>query len=264
MGPEQAAPPSPGDEDLGEQFLLKRPEKPTPFRVYSDVTGNYTSNVLLQPHGGPGDTFLLGEVGASWSHLIAQNLGLDIGVRQQFFRYNRYSALDFDALNVGAGVNYALPKLGGIVLSAAYSYDRMVDRREQLEFYTNHALSIGAQKTWILSRAHNIFVAYNSAFSVATDPSLQRRNYHSLSAGYNVDLTRHFSGQFVYRLTLSDYSGISRQDLTNLVALGFSYKLTSWANVSAMGSYIFNDSTRPAFDYQAGNLAANLGFSVKF
>ena len=263
LGPEEAAPSSPGDADLGDQFILKQREKSTPFTFYGNVSGNYTNNVALQSNGGKGDNFLLGEMGVGWTHAFSPNFGLDLGVRQQFFRYDRYTALDFDGLNVVAGAHYALPQLGGIVLFAGYAFDRLVDMSQE-EFYVNHSLSVGAQKTWALSRAHSLFVAYNSDFSVASDPDNQGRNYHCLTGGYNVDLTRRLSGQFTYKLTLVDYKSIDRLDVNNLVAIGFGFKITPWCVVSAMGSYIFNSSNRSEFEYQVGNVAVNLGLNARF
>ena len=210
-----------------------------------------------------GDNFFLADLGVAWTRPISQNFALNVGVRQQVFRYDRFSAFDFNGLNIGAGASYLLPGLGGIVLTGAYSYDRLTDRHQN-EFYTNHMLSIGLQKTWVLSRAHNIFAAYDSDFSVATDPGNQRYHYHRLSIGYNVDLTRRFSGHLAYRLMLADYGTIGRLDVDNLLSLGFVYKITPWCNVSAIGSYIFNSSNRPAFEYQVGNVGANLGFSLRF
>ena len=263
LGTEEAAPPSPGDEDLGEQFVLKQQEKPTPFICFADLSGNYTDNAALQPHNGTKDTFFLAEVGANWLHPVAQNLALNVGVRQQLFRYDSSSYLDFEALNLSAGAIYALPDLGGIVLTAGYNYDRMVDRHWD-EFFTNHMLGIGVGKTWSLSRAHSISAGYNSDFSFATDPSSQRRNYHTLSGSYNVDLTRYLSATAAYKLTLIDYPPIGRLDVNNMLILGFAYKVTPWCNAGVMGSYIFNNSDRSEFDYQVGNVSVTLGVNGRF
>ena len=263
LGTGESAPSSPGDEDLGEQFIFKRREKVTPFNFFADVSCNYTSNVALQRHGGVSDNFLMAEMGLTWSKAVSQTLALNAGVRQQLFRYDRFSAFDFNGLDATAGASYVLPGLGGVVLNAGYTFDRLTDRHQN-EFYTNHTLSVGLQKTWVLSRAHSIFVAYDSDFSVACDPASQRHHYHSFSAGYNVDLTRHFSAMVGYKFTLIDYTSLDRLDANNLLSLGINYKITPWCAVGASGSYVFNNSSRPVFDYEVGNASANLRFSLRF
>ncbi len=262
--PLEAAPSTPGDEDLGQQWILKKNEKLTPFTVFANLSGNATNNVALQRDHGESDTFLLGEVGALWARPIAQNLVADIGARQQFFRYDKFTEFDFDSLNLGAGLSYGLPQLGGIVLTGRYNYTRLTDAREEDEFFTEHTLSIGVQKTFVLSRAQSIFAGYNSEFSLAAEPITQRYHIHSLSLGYNVDLTRALSGQAVYRASLLDYRNIERQDWNQLIALGLTYRVTSWFNVSLLGSYVFNNSNRTEFNYSVGNLSANLGVAVRF
>src|SRR4051812_27710404 len=45
--PAGLAPTSPGDADIGQQVLLKRTNKATPFSAFATVSGYYTNNAAL-------------------------------------------------------------------------------------------------------------------------------------------------------------------------------------------------------------------------
>jgi hypothetical protein len=125
--PAGIAPSSPGDADLGEQVLLKRQDKATPFSAFANLSGFYTNNAALTNAARVDDFFFVGEVGVSYQPRFTAELLGEITVREADFRYARYDALDFESLNAGAGLTYTPHYLGGIALSARYNYNRLTD-----------------------------------------------------------------------------------------------------------------------------------------
>src|ERR1700737_222405 len=71
---------SSGDNSFGAQIILKNQERPTIFNVFGDVSGFYTSNVDLTPHGGRSDFFLASNVGAGGRPTISRGRAGGVGV----------------------------------------------------------------------------------------------------------------------------------------------------------------------------------------
>src|SRR5688500_6968193 len=71
---EEVAMRSPGDQDLGEQWMLKYKEKEKPFSLSADIAGFATDNVALTELGTQRDQFMVGQVAASYQPKITENL----------------------------------------------------------------------------------------------------------------------------------------------------------------------------------------------
>jgi hypothetical protein len=262
---------APGD-DFGDQLILKRKEKPTPFSAYATISGNYTNNVTLQRRGGTSDEFLLGEVGVAWAQSLKSGVTLDVGLRQQAFRYNKTTAFDFENLNLSSGVVVPIPYSGGVLFTGRYNYTRLTDAIEHDEFLTNHTLTAGLLKIFPINSAVKLSLGYSSEFAIATYPQAQAVNIHSASAGLNVAFTRSLSAQAFYRVGYSDYTELNpldpapvhRADWNQMVGFGLNYKLTKQVNINSTVGYAANQSNGPQFEYSAINAAVSLGAFVKF
>ena len=97
-------PSSPGDRDLGEQWLLKPEEKERPLILVGDIAGYATNNVALTENGTHKDQFIVGQIAASYQPKIAENLLAEITFRQAFIRYHQFTELNFDSQDMGAGL----------------------------------------------------------------------------------------------------------------------------------------------------------------
>ncbi len=256
------APPSPGDPDLGEQVILKRREKATPFSAFANVTGFYTSNAALTNGVELNDFFFVGEVGVSYQPRITRDLVAEITVRQAAFRYAKYDALDFESLNMGAGLTYVVRPLGGIALTARYNYNRLTDGSEHDEFFKNQTITVGLLKSFEFSKAHYVYVGYSSIFGFS-DPVAPQRDEHGIFAGYHASLTRSVSSELFYRLALFDYLE-GRYDWNQTLALSLKWDVTRWFNVAATVSGGFNNSNRDVFDYDVFNAGLTLSGILTF
>lgn len=256
-------PSSPGDQDLGEQRLLKSQEKERPFILVGDIAGYATNNVALTENGTHKDQFIVGQIAASYQPKIAENLLAEITFRQAFIRYHRFTELNFDSQDMGAGLTYLAPSLWNIAFYGRYNYNRLLDAREENEIFTNHALTIGLQKAFVLSRAHYFYAGYASQFSIG-HPRDAERHEHGAFAGYHVNLTRALQADFFYRIALFDYAQDGRADLNQTVTSSIQYYFTKWLYAYASASFAFNDSSRELLDYKVFSPAVGVNATLKF
>ena len=257
------APRSPGDQDLGEQWMLKFKEKEKPFSLFTDFAGYATNNVALTENGTKRDQFLVGQVAASYQPKITANLLAEFTFREAFFRYNHFDQLDFDSQNAGAGLSYLAPNLWNLAFFGRYNYNRVLDAINEDEILTNHTLTAGFQKSFVLSRAHYLYAGYASQFGFA-NPIAAQRDEHGAYAGYHVNLTRTFQGDFFYRIAVFDYAKGGRVDLDETINGSFQYYFTKWLYAYTSASLIINNSNKNLLDYNAFNGAVGISANFKF
>lgn len=255
-------PSTPGDDDLGEQWILKEKEKYEAFRIFGDTTLLYTSNAALSRTNELSDALFVGQVGASWVPKITDRLQAEVTVRQSFFRYGEFDVLDFNSLNAGAGMTYVMPRLWDIAVFARYNYNWLTDT-DGNEIFHNNTLTIGLQKAFVLTRSHYFYVGYFSEFGWA-DPEVAERDEHTLYGGYHLDITRSLAADIGGTAAIYDYSEVDRTDLN--LGLNFSLRWEIVKNVSLVGSASFatNISDRSVFDYDVLNAGGGLAVSFKF
>lgn len=255
-------PSTPGDPDLGQQVLLKKREKITPFNVFANVSGYFTNNAALTDVNMVHDYFMVAEAGASYQRQIVKDLYGEVTIRQAVFRYSEFNELDFDSMNVGAGLTYVLRPIWGVAATARYNYNRLTDGADHDEFFTNQTLTLGLQKTFEFSKAHYFYVGYSSVFGWS-DPVAPQRDEYGIFAGYRANLTRSISAEFYYRGAYFDYVN-DRGDWNHTLAFSVKWEPVPWASLSASASLGFNDSNRDVFDYSVFNGGVGLAGMLNF
>lgn len=255
-------PASPGDEDLGEQVILKRQVKETPVSLQVDVSGFYTDNVALTDRGRNSDTFLVAQAGVGYRKRFTETLAFDAYLREAVFRYATNGDLDFESMNVGFGLTYVARPLWETVFSIHYNYNRLTDGSEHHEFFKNQTLNLSLLKAFELSKAHYIFAGYSAVFNFSEPVALQRDEY-GVFAGYRVNLTRSLSADVFYRAAYFDYVN-GRGDWNQSLGLGLKWSVTKAFSVSASVSFGWNTSNREIFDYYVSSPGIGLSASFAF
>jgi hypothetical protein len=266
-----AAPTSEGDEDMGEQRLLREQKRYKHFSVFGGATYYFTDNAFLTEGNRDNDSFFVGNVGVSARYPASDLTTLRASVSQAFYRYNQATNLDFEAFDVFAGVSKVVPPLANIIVSADYHYNRLTYPRDNAdgpagsEFYREHGFLMGISRFFPLSRAHYFFVGANANLTWA-DPDTSQRNEYAASLGYHVDLTRYWSADASYRVALFDYDGstIERQDLNQIVSVSTGFTPYEWVTISAQSIFGFNNSDNPELNYEYVNLGGTLSLILEF
>jgi hypothetical protein len=257
------APASPGDDALGQQYLLKRKQEYEPFSVFGNLAGNWTSNVALTKNSPQYDNYSVATAGVSCQPIIRPNLLGEITFVQQWFRYDKFTEMNFDSMNVGAGLSYAIPELSNLAVFGRYNYNRLTDEGGTGEYFRNHSITLGLFKTFPLSRAHYLYGGYSSQFGFS-DPKIYQRDYHSAVAGYNLDITSKLSVDVSIRVSYIPYQEDGREDYNESISLGITYKPKPWLILNFASFAAFNQSKNGVFEYNVVNLAPNIGIKIIF
>lgn len=254
---------SPGDEDLGQQVILKSKNAYQPFSVYLGSNATYTSNVGLSDGFEQKDWFWRTTIGANYAPRFGNYLLGNIRISQDVFRYDKFDGLNFESLNLGAGLAYNLWFLQGINAGLEFNYNRLTSNDYGAEIFSNRSLTLTLSRNFILSRAHYLYVVAG-AEAGWSDPEQAARDELTLLAGYHVRLARNFEVDVFYRLGFYHYTEIDREDVNQTVQLTARYNFTKWLAANASISGGFNESDRASFDYQVLNTSAGLFVSWKF
>lgn len=248
------------DEEIGQQFLLRRKVAQPQFSIIGDAQYYYTDNALLESAGKHDDMVFVGTTGASWNPTWIKDVTGSVYVRQQFFRYNENSAIDFDATTAGF---YAGSKVKDwFNISGGYSVTRLETRATDDEFYKEGDANLTLSRTQMIGRRVAIPYGYTFDFYHASPDSFTRAT-HGFFVGVNCALTQKLLGQFFYRFQYEDYQETARGDQASIFSASLTYAITPWASVRTFMSWTLNDSSIRR-DYEVLNGGAGLNLVVRF
>lgn len=264
-GPDDArAIASPNDPDLGEQAILKRAESYEPFTVSVAAPISYTSNVALARTNEQDDVLFTPSFAITYAPRLTSTLFANFTVGQQLFYYDEFSELDFGSFDARAGLVYLMPKLRNLLVRADYAYNRLTSDDGFDEFFSNHAIALGAELPFRIGRAQQVSAGADLSFNLAADPDEPGRNDYSAFVGYSVNLTRAMTLSAVGRLAVRDYSEGDRTDVSGIFALSASYRFTKSFSVNAISTLATSESNQDVFDYDVGNIGGALGLGFRF
>lgn len=256
--------PTPGDNDLGEQYLLKRNEKPQFFYGLVNVSAFWTDNAARLPVAEEEDAYFSALIGVGTQVPVGNGFFLNGSLSQEWFRYDEFTALDFESTEASLGGLKVMPALWNSVIGLRYVYRRYTDGTLFDDTYSRHGIALTAQKTFVLNRKNSFYTALTGDWELATDPSILRRHEYNLQAGYDYRLTRRLTLTGFYRLAFRDYLNGDFDEWNNTVGLVAALELASWAGLEASFVYTDNDSNADALDYSASNLGGGLSLHVRF
>jgi hypothetical protein len=258
------APGSPGDQDLGDQLILKETPRQRPFRVYADTYVFWTDNAGNTPVGELSDTFLGGRLGAGWQPRLGQRWFADFDVSQQFFRYDQFGVLDFELLEASANLIHVLPQVGNILLFAGPHYRRMTNNDLQDELMNSFSIRAGVQKVFLIDRRNSITASVMGDWDVATDLDQVFRHEYSGEVGWRLKIMRDLVLNTSYRFIWYDYTRLPREDALSLVSASLSWTPRRWLEIYASGNFSDNASNVDLFDYQTASVGGGLGVKIRF
>lgn len=255
---------SPNDADLGEQAILKRVEEYQPFTLETGVPIYYTSNVALVNRGVVGDVIIAPVVALTYAPQFQRTLYGEFIVRQQFFYYGKYTGFDFASTDLVAGIAYYVPKANNLVLRADVNYNRLTGTDSFESFFSNYALWLSAEMPFRIGRAQQVSVGANANISLYGDPQEPRRNDFGVFVGYTANLSRSFSVSAAGNVVVRPYDSGGRTDVSEILALSANYRIREWLTISAVSSFVANQSNQGVFAYKVFNGGGGISLSWKF
>lgn len=255
---------TPNDADLGEQDILKRSEEYQPFTASVALPFYWTSNVALVKNGAQSDFLLAPSAAISYAPRLTNQLYGFVSASEQLFYYDRFSGLNFGDFNVQGGLIYSLPELHNLVLRGQFIYDRLTDKNSFESFFSNYSIFVNAEMPFRIDRAQQLALGVDANISVTADPEPPRRNDYEFYLGYTANISRSFSVNTVGRMVMRTYQITDRIDVSEILAVSANYNVTRNLTASVIGTFVANQSTESAFDYQVGNGGGLVSLSFKF
>lgn len=258
------APASPGDDDLGEQLILKETPKSRPFRFFADTFWFWTDNAANVSAGEQEDMFYGASAGLAWQPRLTRKTFLDVSVSQRLVRYDEFDLLDFESLEAAATLMYVEPRLANIVFFGGVMFNRITGDNFSDELYNSTSLRAGAQKVFLINRRNSLHFGLLADWDADTDVDPLYRHEYSADAAWRFKVTRtlHFTAN--YRFSWMDYQRLDREDALQLAGATLSWQPRSWLEVYANANFAFNDSNIAFFDYETASVGGGLGVRVKF
>ena len=251
------------DDASDAKATSQREDRALAFSGFAEIAAFATDNVALTKHAREDDRYLVATTAASLTRRFCPQIQADATVRAAAYRYNRFPGLDFQTIDLSVGVTWIPPKLGGTEIEVRYTFSDFTTRHGD-EFYSDHAILLGAQKVYRFSAAQAIYGGLNAQWGWS-DPKSAHRDEYSVFAGYRLQATRSIDADLNYRYSRYVYTDSDgRQDNNQIVSLTWRYAPVDWAAVSLTSYFSWNRSTQSAFDYEALNAGLALQFSVRF
>lgn len=244
------APFSPADSDLGVQEILGQYKRLPPVRV--EVTSDFywTDNAPAATRSLDDESWLwAGRVAASWQPRIASGWFADLGVDQQMFQFDQGDAVDFENLQVYAGVVKMLPDLDDLILFGRFEYQILTVDTFDNTAYETPRVRVGAQKVLFNTPHHHIAAGISGAFDLGADPDVLERNDYSVDLHYTWFITDHVSTTLSYQANWWDFDQPTpgffggtkdRRDFNQVAGLELAYQ--PWKNARLYTSLFFSDS----------------------
>ncbi|MFN0130427.1 MAG: hypothetical protein ACKV19_27510 [Verrucomicrobiales bacterium] len=258
------APVSPGDEDMGQQLILKEAPKNRWLSAQADTFLYWTDNPANLSEGGDDDFFWGGRVSVGAQPRLSRNLFGDILVSQQIYRYDRYDFLDYEYLEVSAGLIYVEPRLWDSILFVQGYFNRMTADDFSQDIVNSWSVRAGIQKSFLFDRRNSLHVNLMGDWDVDTDEAALDRFEYIADLGYAFKIMRDLVVGASYRFTWFDYREVDRADALSLVGVNMVWSPRKWIDVYMAASYSFNESDVDVFDYEAATVGGGVGVRLRF
>ena len=256
--------PSPGDDDIGQQMILKESPRDRIWGAQADAFLYWTDNPANLAEGGDDDFFWGGRVNVTAQPRIGQRLFGDFLVGQQIYRYDRYDFLDYEYFEASAGLVYIEPKVLDSILYVQGYFNRMTTDDFDEEIVNSFSIRAGIQKSIVFDRKNSLHINLMGDWDTYTDDDLLDRFEYVADLGYSYKIMRDLVLGASYRFTWYDYRDIDREDALNLFGLNVVWSPRKWLDVYASGSYTVNRSNLDIFDYESTTIGGGLGVRVRF
>jgi hypothetical protein len=260
------APLSPGDDDIGQQLILKRNEKTTPFAAWLDSSIYWTDNAANVNQGNIEDWFFVGGVNVAWQQRLAGRFYGDVYAGQHWYRYDQLGELDYESGEAAIGTLVVLPELANSIFHVHYYYQRITQGGlDESPIYETHNLRVGLQKTFLINRLNSVSASVMSSFALDTDPNILRRHEHSLFLAYNFKIKRDWIFSLSYRLAFYDYFNLEdRQDWYHNFGAALTWRPCENCDIVLGYYFTLNESNFEVFSYESHLAGPTLAVRYKF
>lgn len=259
------APYSPSDSDLGVQEILVERSAKAPVIFNFNTTLLRTDNA---PSGNPATdesswvsatSFAL-----AWRPHVANGWFADVGLGQDFLRYDRDNAVDFENSSFRLGTFKVLPDLDDTIVFVRYEYQRITSTSLSDGDYNAQRIRAGLQKVLWAAPRHQITGSLSGAYEWSAQPSLLERNEAALDIAYRYSITDSLHALASARVSRFSFDRSGRDDWTYGTALELIWQIDQNFLISASLLFDKNDSDTFGNFNEYESWSAGLGIGAQW
>lgn len=255
---------SPADSDLGEQVLLTEIKNYRPFILSAEFSTIWTSNAFFTSDDPASDVIMGASASATALPHLGANWFFEGFANISGYRYFRNSLLDFNSVNLGAGLVKIFPEFFGIGLYAHYEYSYLFSPRGGNEILHEHSIVTGVRKTVQFSRANALFLSAEANFVLGGEPAYALAHDVTFFAAHQVQWARMLKTSLFYQMQILSFWENGRTDLRNNVGLSLTFQPFKWFSIYSLTWLGWNSSNEEEYDFFVANLGGGLGGSITF
>ena len=257
------APASDGDSDLGEQLILRRPNKKGSILASWDTHLIHSNNITNSDTNTSSGFLFNSRLNVGWIRPINDNLFVSLSATESVYHYETQNDLDFWNTRASAGIVKIFSE-HDIVFTAdiVHNYARRNLISDKIHSITS--LRLGASRTFFINPDTSAFVGIDLGFDLESSSVSAERNEYTLRLGYSKRLTEKLTATFFGDISNYDYELNDRSDTNYAVGVSLEYGITS--NITAFSSftYVNNDSDQAGFDYSTTLGSIGVGLKASF
>lgn len=258
------APESPGDEDIGQQLILKDSERERWLVAQMSTAVFWADNPANLSSGAEDDVFSATQLSLGAQPRLAERLFLDAYLSQQIFRYDQYSVLDYEYLQASLGLIYLEPRLWDSILFAQGQFGRTTADNFDQDVLNSFSILAGIQKTVLFDRRNSLYVNLMGDWDLDTNVDELDHSEYIADLSYRFKIMRDLVASVSYRFTWFDYHNVDRSDALNIMGVFLNWSPEKWINFYVGYTFNINESNIDVFDYHASNLGGAVGIQIRF
>lgn len=258
------APDSPGDDDIGQQLILKESEKERWLSAQLDTFTFWSDNPANLSSDGDDDVFWGSQISLGAQPRLGERLYADAFISQQIYRYDKNDLLDYESLQASLGLIYLEPRLWNSMLFAQFQYGRTTSDDFSQEILNSYSFIAGIQKTVTFDRRNSLYVNLMGDWDLDADVDQLAHSEYIADIIYRFKIMRDLVLSASYRFTWFDYQDVDRSDALNTMGVYLTWMPKKWLNLYVGSSFNLNESDVDSFDYNTTNLGGGLGIHFRF
>jgi hypothetical protein len=258
------APESPGDDDIGQQLILKDSERERWLSAQMDTFAFWSDNPANLSKGEEDDVFWGSQINVGAQPRLGERLYADAFISQQIYRYDENDLLDYEYLQASLGLIYLEPRLWNSMLFAQFQYGRTTNDDFSHEILNSFSFLAGIQKTVLIDRRNSFYMNLMGDWDLDADVDELKHSEYIADLSYRFKIMRDLVLSASYRFTWFDYQDVDRSDALNTMGVYLTWMPKKWLNVYVGSSFNINESDVDAFDYQTTNLGGGVGIHFRF
>lgn len=257
------------DPNLGDVDLVSRTPRPKMFTLSTNQSFSYTTNAFLVQSGVDDAFFWNGRLDASFVPYATRDFTPRLTFEQNFFRYTRFSRLDFDSQTLQLDLKFDLNRNDTWWINGSYGVSRLYAPRGSAgEFYRYGLANVSVNHYLPIPRTPVFLLASAGLYDRHGEPSSFDRvaPYLTVAALYHpieqVQVSAYIRPE--YQFYTNDPLDSSRGDFNLSLGSGIAWTPNDHLSIGASLAFVGNYSNAGGRSYNVFSPSIAVGGQISF